>query len=467
MPFRCFLCFISISDFNIEDLFEAFVELKKEFEALKQENAALKAEIARLKQPKKDSSNSSIAPSQDENRVQKNKSLRRKSGKQVGGQKGHRGSHLKMVEHPDQLEVYQPEVCKNCSTVLLDSPSTIVEKRQVSDIILPKKQVTEYQKHSICCPVCRFNNLGQFPKNIPKGCSYGKTVTALIAYLQVRHFLPYARTAEFFFDLFGIKISGGTIKNKLMRLYKSALPTYQTIKTNVLKSNCIGSDETGFKINGKKHWAWVWQNDSNTFISINRSRGYKAVLAEFDEQDFNNTILVCDRYAAQLKTNSKTKQFCLAHLLRDLTYLSQLYKQPWSDGFKAVLLKIYDLKRQSKKYDELAHQIALQSIEAKIEQLVNQKIAIKYKQLRTFKEKIKKHQSFVTTCLHYKSVPPDNNWSERAIRNFKVIQKVSGGFRSTSGAKIYATLRSITDTAIKQNANVWQTFNNLALIKAE
>jgi transposase len=60
-------------------------------------------------------------------------------------------------------------------------------------------------------------------------------------------------------------------------------------------------------------------------------------------------------------------------------------------------------------------------------------------------------------------VPPDNNASERAIRTFKVKQKVSGLFRTVDGAKAFATIRSVIDTTIKNSNNVWEA---LALIAA-
>ena len=49
-------------------------------------------------------------------------------------------------------------------------------------------------------------------------------------------------------------------------------------------------------------------------------------------------------------------------------------------------------------------------------------------------------------------MPPDNNASERAIRNIKVKQKISGQFKSTNGADIFAILRSITDTVKKMDS---------------
>ncbi len=58
-------------------------------------------------------------------------------------------------------------------------------------------------------------------------------------------------------------------------------------------------------------------------------------------------------------------------------------------------------------------------------------------------------------------MPGDNNASERAIRNVKVKQKISGQFFNNDNAKDFAIIRSVIDTTIKNGANV---FNALKLI---
>ncbi len=63
----------------------------------------------------------------------------------------------------------------------------------------------------------------------------------------------------------------------------------------------------------------------------------------------------------------------------------------------------------------------------------------------------------IFTFLLDATIPPDNNASERAIRNVKVKQKVSGQFKSLSGAQNYATLRSIIDTSRKKGLNEFES----------
>ena len=94
--------------------------------------------------------------------------------------------------------------------------------------------------------------------------------------------------------------------------------------------------------------------------------------------------------------------------------------------------------------------------------LLEQKIDEKYRDTRSFQKRITKYKDYVFTFLYHPKVPPDNNDSERAIRNVKVKQKVSGQFKSMDGARAFAVPRSITDTAIKNGQNVLQALKIIA-----
>ncbi|MCF8390960.1 MAG: transposase, partial [Bacteroidales bacterium] len=82
-------------------------------------------------------------------------------------------------------------------------------------------------------------------------------------------------------------------------------------------------------------------------------------------------------------------------------------------------------------------------------------------------KRMNKYKDYIFSFLYHPEVPPDNNASERAIRNIKVKQKVSGQFKTHCGAEIYAIIRSIIDTCIKNNQNILSAFHTIAKLVPE
>lgn len=68
-----------------------------------------------------------------------------------------------------------------------------------------------------------------------------------------------------------------------------------------------------------------------------------------------------------------------------------------------------------------------------------------------------KHQASLFVFLHRDDVPPTNNASEQALRNSVIYRKVTGGFRTPAGAKLYADLISVLETARRQQLPLFAT----------
>src|SRR5216110_2699971 len=120
----------------------------EELQALREENRLLKALVAELfplkeqlaqanarikdleEKVAKDSRTSSKPPSSD-GLARLPRSSRRPSGKQPGGQAGHRGHTLSMVEQPDEVVHHRPNVCDQCGEDLSTLAGIITERRQV------------------------------------------------------------------------------------------------------------------------------------------------------------------------------------------------------------------------------------------------------------------------------------------------------------------------------------------------
>ncbi len=429
----------------IQILIQKIEELTKEVQYLKER--LFKYEIP------KNSNNSSIPPSKDENRP-KRTSLRVKTGRKPGGQKGRKGNTLKMVEIPDVIKKHKPDYCNYCGKDLSDNIMEYVGKRQVMDIPPIKVHVTEHQIFKNQC-VCGHITQSDFPLIANAPVSYGNNIESLIGYLHTRQYIPFKRMQEILNDVFNAPISEGGIHYLLNKLVHKAEPAYELIKQKLLSNSklAVGADETGLKVAGDKHWAWTWQNREATFISITDNRGQKSITQNFKD-GFKNTVLVHDCWRSHFNTPALSHQVCVAHLLRDMNYLTERYHHKWSSICKTLFQTALNLEKQMNKVDYYLANPKRAIIENRLEILLNYSLPPNDKELVSFQKRLKRYQEYLFTFLYNPNVPPDNNASERAIRNIKVKQKVSGQFKSPDGAFGFAVLRSITDTILKNNQKV-------------
>jgi transposase len=419
----------------------------------------LEALLLRFSVPKT-SSNSSISPSSD--LARKNQSLRTKSDKPVGGQKGHKGYGLKMSETPDLVEKITPNFCNLCGTSLIDSEFELISRRQVIDIPPIFPIITEFQCFSTECS-CGHHQVSSFPAGVSKPIQYGENIQTLVIYQHSFQYIPFARLQDFFQKACNLSISKGTIENIIRRTAQKAKPVYEKLQQVIIVSFFVGSDETGFKIGGKKGWFWVWQTAFVTYIVAACSRS-KAVIEETFPEGLPNSILCTDRLAAQLSTASKGNQVCLAHLLRDSNYLISSEQTTWATDFKKLLKDAIDLKKLQPSYSKTNSKVL--EIQERLDRLLNDKTLsellqndIKNKQTITFFRGMLKLRHALFPFLYDKRIPFDNNGSERAIRMVKVKLKISGQFKSLH--QEFAIIRSVIGTAIKNKQSVFHAIKAL------
>ena len=416
-----------------------------------------------VEKPKKDSTNSSKAPSSDMGITpKKNQSLRTKSDKLSGGQFGHKGKTLMQSNTPDEvIDVeYTLSSCKECGNDLSDVLNHFKEKRQVLDVDLEaiKSKITQYQSYSKICSNCGYDNHdSNYPTLVSPNISYGKNIMAIVSYLSSVHYISYNRIVSAMSNLYGITISEGAIDKIIKRSSKLSSKEIVKITSQLELSDIVGIDETGCKVNGAKYWHWAFQNENSTLIVANKSRGTKVITETF-EDGFVNACVVHDNYSSYNSLIAKDEQLCLAHKLRDLNYAIEC------DGTQVMK----DIKQliQEAMLDHKENLIPPQRevIKEKYLQLLDSLLAtssIPKSQTQQQLKSFSKARDKIFTFLLYPHVPPDNNASERAIRNVKVKLKVSGQFKSVDGAKDYANLRSIVDTSSKRGLNEFEALRDV------
>ena len=198
-------------EITIESLFAYNKQLKARIIILEKEIVELKSRLEKYEHPK-NSRNSSIPPSKDENRPKKNNSLRKKSDKKTGGQFGHEGKTLMMTNTPDKISVHIPDMCECCGKSLEKITGELGEYRQQIDLPPIYPIFTEHQSFIKVCS-CGHENKGVFPVGVTPGISYGPRIEAIVAYLHTGQYLPYERNAELFNALLNVPISEGSVKN--------------------------------------------------------------------------------------------------------------------------------------------------------------------------------------------------------------------------------------------------------------
>ena len=423
--------------------------------------------------PKKDSSNSSISPSTEIVPPKKNQSLRPKSDKNNGGQAGHVGKTLMQSDTPDKVIVieYNINSCKQCGFDLSSVIAKLKERRQVLDLDLQdiNTKITEYarpegqmplgcQSYSKECPSCGYNNHDNaYPNLVAPHISYGKNIMAIVSYLSVVHYLSYNRIVSALATLYKINISEGAVDRLLKKASKLSQNEIQKVVSQLELSDIVGIDETGAKVNGARNWHWVFQNDTCTYIVANESRGTKVITENFTD-GFVNAIVVHDNFSSYSSLIAEGEQLCLAHKLRDLQYAidcdeTQVMQEMQLLLREAMLDHKEDLLQTQREILQKKYLLIFDML-LKVDAIPKSETQ---KQLNSFR----KARDKIFTFLLYANVPPDNNSSERAIRNIKVKLKVSGQFKSLQGAKDYASLRSVVDTARKRGMNEFETIRDV------
>lgn len=410
----------------------------------------LKARLDRFENPK-NSRNSSIPPSHDFTKPKRTKSLRTPSGKKPGGQPGHEGATLEMTENPNEIVVHKSNYCTCCGRDISQMSSEFVERRQ--EIVLPKIEplVVEHQIFQCTC-ACGHKNISEFPSGVTSGISYGENIESIAAYLNVRQYVPYRRMEEIFQHIFNLPITEGTLVKAVNRVAKKAVHGYKLIRDRAEKAKVNGGDETGMKIKGAKGWFWTIQGQLFTYIMASLNRSAKTLYDHFPK-GFAFSVLVHDCWRCYFKIPALAHQICLAHLLREFNHIEECYKSKWATVFKQLLVETIAFKKtlHPEDYQKTLHQRTI--FEKRLDELLQEPLSQNFPIAVSLQDRLKKYKNHIFTFLYYASVPPDNNGSERAIRNIKVKQKISGQFKSINGAENFAIIRSVIDTSIKNNLN--------------
>jgi len=469
---------------------EELVQLKKELAAERAKTARLEEELARERAEKaqlrqmleemlrrlgevegqlaKDSHNSSKPPSSD-GLGRKRASLRKRSEKKPGGQAGHPGHTLKMVERPDEVVKHRPVVCQHCQQPLEEVAGRVKERRQVQDLPEMRLVVWEHQVEEVPCPACGQQNVGSFPAEVTAPVQYGQNVQALTVYLHQGQLVPMARTCEVLEEVCGCSLSQGTLLRWVQEASERLAATVEKIADWLSVGRLQHGDETGIRIGGKLHWLHVNCTSWLTHLAWHPRRGRQAmdeigIWPRFRGRAMHDRLSSYDQYA-------EAHSLCGAHLLRACIYLAEQEQQAWAAEMADHLLAMHHAAHEwrlrgassvprmerdewaTRYFEILVSGYAAQPppVEAEASKRRGRQ---KQSAAKNLLDDLLRRADQVLAFLDDLSLPFTNNLAERDLRMVKVQQKIAGTFRSDAGATSFCRIRSYLSTMHKQGRSM-------------
>ena len=450
--------------------------LQQQVHGLQQTLAGQATEIEKLRdQLAKNSRNSGKPPSSDGLKKPRVRNLRRKTGRRSGGQKGHKGHTLEMVEEPDHVEVHRVSACPRCATDLRSVEPCELERRQVFDVPLVRMEVTEHQAEVKQCPQCRSQVKGDFPADVTQPVQYGLGIKAQASYLNTYQLIPWARTCQLLGDFYGHAPAEALVQQANGAVVKSIEPSLDAIQQQLIAADVVHFDESGLRVEGTLHWLHVASTELLTYYTAHAKRGQEAMKAMGILPAFEGRAMH-DGWRSYFTFDNCQHALCNAHHLRDLLFVVDQYGQEWAQEMIQLFL---DIKAEVEAV--FAEQMSLPSerlahFEQRYDRLIGKGLEAnpppeypppkvcgqrsptqrgrkKQTPPKNLLDRLQKYKGQALVFMYDFRVPFDNNLAERDIRMVKVKQKVSGTFRTRTGADTFCAIRSYISTVRKHGLN--------------
>lgn len=454
------------SDFVVSTL----CDLSKTVRSQRGEIETLKIKNAKLS---KDSSTSSKKPSSDD--ITKNNGgkpeTKDKPGakkRKIGGQPGHE-RHTRVPFTEDEIDETHEHVllaCPNCNgkTHLLDQPPRIIQQIELIEVPIVHH---EHISYPVWCENCQAIHYKPFPKNVVMEGLFKARLTATVAYLKNVCHASFSTIRKFIRDVLGEKVSRGYLRKVIEKVGHSLDATYAELLDRLPYENTVNVDETGHKENRKRFWTWVFKAEMYVLFKIDESRGSK-VLIEALGKEFNG-VIGCDYFSAYrkyMKDFDVTMQFCIAHLIRDIRFLTTLPDKDTKAYGKRILEEVRQLfKVIHSRYDMSPDQFtdALNAAKSKIMAAALENVPSRLnkagketkREAKNMADRFRKHGEAYFEFITTPEIDPTNNVAEQAIRFIVIDRYVTQGTRSIKGRKSNERIWTVIATCALQGRSAF------------
>lgn len=435
---------------------DAFIaELKATIAAKDKRIAEMEAEVAKLK---KNSSTSSKPPSSDIVKPQAG-GRRGKRKRKRGGQPGHE-KHERPLFAPEQVDDSQDYNLNGCPDCGGPVERTEDVPRVIQQIELETKpvRIEEHRGFVVWCPKCQRKHTAPLPAEVERAGLVGPRLTAVVAYLKGGCHASFSIIRKYLRDVLGVTISRGQLRRLVEKVSKALDEAYKEILERLPFEDKLNVDETGHKENGEQFWTWCFRAESFAFYKIAGSRG-SDVLFEVLGHEFGGT-LGCDYFSAYrkyMKDAHVLVQFCLAHLIRDIRYLTTL-RSPATVAYGERLL------RGMRRLFGIFHGCDAEPAEVfkkKLERQREKIIAMALddvpgtQEAQNIANRFRKHGQAYFQFITTPGIDPTNNTAEQAIRFVVIDRVVTQGTRSERGREWCERIWTVMATCARKGCSAF------------
>jgi transposase len=428
---------------------------QQELAELREKVADLEAKLAKAQ---KNSANSSKPPSSDIVKPPRPKNKGKRKRK-IGAQPGHPPHQRPSfnTEQIDQCIEYAWPQCPDCGGPVEASnePPRIVQQ---VEIIAKPTVVTEHRGVACWCASCQKTHYAPIEPAVRRAGLLGPRLTALVAFLKCVCHASYSTVRKFLRDVVGVRVSRGYLAKVCAKVSDSLEWPYEQLLALLPKQPVVNTDETGHKNNGQTYWTWCFRAPLFTLFKISPSRG-SDVLLEVLGDEFDG-VLGCDYFSAYRKYMGECNvlvQFCLAHLIRDIKFLTthpdqrnRAYGERVLAAVRALFAVIHRRERLSAAaFDSTLQDAGCELWAAAIRSVPNTAPAANL--ARRFEKHGDSYIRFITTP----GLEPTNNLAEQAIRFVVLDRHVTQGTRSETGQRWSERIWTVVATCAQHARSVF------------
>jgi len=432
--------------------------LQARFDALQETVAQLQRQLAAAR---KDSSTSSKPPSSDIVKPPKPPPPPGQERRRPGGQPGH-PAHQRQLFPPEMLASiptdYLLDACPSCGghLSLTDDAEPIVAQRV--EIAAVPLEIHEHRSHPGWCPCCQKTCYAPFPPSIERGGLAGPRLTTIIAYLKGGCHASYSTIRKFVRDVIGLTISRGQLAKIVAKVSRALERPYEELLGDLPGQPALNVDETGHKHNGQRHWTWCFRAGLYTLFKIDPTRSGD-VLIEVLGTEFDG-VLGCDYFSAYRRYHREfgaVLQFCLAHLIRDVKYLTTLpdpRDRAYGEALRESLRDLFAVIHRREEWTEAEFRRRLGAARDRVLWRGTWDVPAT-RAAGNLAARLEAHGASYFRFITEPGVGPTNNLAEQAIRFVVIDRLITQGTRSERGKRWCERIGTVMATCSQQGRSVF------------